>query len=882
MATLSSQRHRSSTATSTPPAGTASSTEIRELLNTLKTASASIHEKKDPNFSVLVKELESLRQLLSASLQLARARDVFRHAEGFQILLDTLRAASGYYHPGRRTSKDKAQLFDLVGGILAVLSEAFHDHHGNRKYFKKRVDGGGWAALEQGLASIGLGGLDGDAWSNGKLFGYLFAFAMNESTLLHLFDGFRLEAVSPRNGTDAKEFQKEGVQSTLESSKSNSPSGEISGGLFAPNSMLYNPEIISTIVSFWKTIPRSKGAENDAIALMVIQALSTISGSSKFNLVAVHSSAILPDLLPLAFEEESLLPTGEKYVVERLCASLMSLGVSSLDDARYIVCSKSEAGHDFLLEEMKASHSPPHIQFDMSLHGFSSIELPTLGRTFPPPATVQGYTFTAWIYIDQFDPNAHTTIFGAFDSSQTCFVLAYLEKDTKNFILQTSVTSSRPSVRFKSIVFKEHRWYHIGIVHRRPRTISSSKAALYVDGEFAEQVKCQYPASPPPPPSGTDSFASFTGSHVKQTPVQAFVGTPQDLSSRLGRNLVNSKWSLASAHLFEDTLSDDLMAVHYRLGPRYNGNFQDCLGSFQTYGNSAVLGMRNEMMHPGKDEKSDISAATRDKASTVMPESRTLLSILPTAILHDEDLDPSGESPLLRNLSRNAASSLLKMTRNGGYSVAVNTAIPSINEALNHPAGAAILTGNPVVVAPQSLDDAMWRLGGCSAVGLKLIESAHTREGIVRAVETLLESIKGSWRNSEAMERDNGYAILGALIRGKVGAGTVISSKDTGPINGGSMSTDEREKLSFELLSLVLGFIGYDHQNPEESVIINPLAYRILLVDFDMWRKAAPITQTLYYKQFVTFGVKSKFHQWNSRRLFRMSKNTSSPHSDLY
>jgi len=58
-----------------------------------------------------------------------------------------------------------------------------------------------------------------------------------------------------------------------------------------------------------------------------------------------------------------------------------------------------------------------------------------------------------------------------------------------------------------------------------------------------------------------------------------------------------------------------------------------------------------------------------------------------------------------------------------------------------------------------------------------------------------------------------------------------------------------------------------------ESFIINPLAYRVLLIDFDTWRKSAPITQELYYKQFVTFAVNSKFHEFNSRRLQRMRKD---------
>jgi len=97
----------------------------------------------------------------------------------------------------------------------------------------------------------------------------------------------------------------------------------------------------------------------------------------------------------------------------------------------------------------------------------------------------------------------------------------------------------------------------------------------------------------------------------------------------------------------------------------------------------------------------------------------------------------------------------------------------------------------------------------------------------------------------------------------------VVASKTYIP-EASQLSVDDREKLGFQLLSLVLEFVGYNHEHPEESFIVNPLAYRILLVDYDMWRKTASITQKLYYKQFITFGVQSKFHQFNSRRLFRM------------
>jgi hypothetical protein len=160
------------------------------------------------------------------------------------------------------------------------------------------------------------------------------------------------------------------------------------------------------------------------------------------------------------------------------------------------------------------------------------------------------------------------------------------------------------------------------------------------------------------------------------------------------------------------------------------------------------------------------------------------------------------------------------------------------------------MTGEPIVVVPQSLDDAAWKIGGAAAVGLKMVEAAKTPKQVCRAVEILFEMIKGSWRNSEAMERENGFAILGHLIRQK----------------------DARGVVGKELLRLVLDFVGYRRDAPEESFIINPLAYRILLVDFDVWRTADIETQREYFAQFLKFTSGSKYHHFNSKRLVRMRK----------
>lgn len=878
-----SRRIRSSTSASALPVSNASSDQLQRLVAELTSISESRGLSPYPDFVLLAQKAGELKQCLIETSSDTHTRDTFRHSHGFQSLLHVLRTASGSYNPTTRTLEEKRGIFALLRGVLGVLAEALRDHHGNLRYFRRRVDGGGWEALEQAIASIGIGGSETEEWGDAHLFTVLLAFALDLDASKISFDIFQVgETPSEKDPTPSH------IADHVERSASPSSSDQISRSLtneteaqddtnlikvhlaqaVSKDTRLSSPEILPTILSFWKVLPRQTASARK-VALVVIHSLSRISSLSTANLLAMHDVGVLSALLPLALDDESPLTSTEKNVAEDLCHSLISLGLTCLDDARYLLRSRSEKATEFFLKEMKSDQSPARFQFDLSLHGYASIELSTLGRSFPPPSSVPGYTFTAWIYIDQYDSSAHTTIFGAFDSSQTCFVLAYIEKDTHNFILQTSVTSSRPSVRFKSTVFHPKKWYHIGIVHLRPRTITSSKAALYVNGEFAEQVKCQYPANPPSSAHSTESFTSFPSSSSKTNPVQAFIGTPRDLSTCLGRGRLSSIWSLASAHLFEEVLSDDMLAVHYRLGPRYNGNYQDALGSFQTYEASAALGLRTELKHPGKHENSEILAAIRAKASTVIPESRVLLSILPSAVLGHEERLNAPDSQLVRGLSRMASSTLLHITRGNGTAIAINAAIPVINDALTLAHGFAMLAGDPVVVIPQSLDDAMWRLAGCTSIGLKMVESATTREGVVRAVDILLESVKSSWRNSEAMERENGYAILGALIRGKVGAGMVITSEESTLLDG---SIDEREKLSFELLSLVLGFVGYIHGKPETSMINNPLAYRILLVDFDMWRKTAPMTQKLYYKQFITFGVTSVHHSFNARRLFRMRK----------
>ncbi|KAI9774489.1 MAG: hypothetical protein M1835_006031, partial [Candelina submexicana] len=834
--------------------------------------------------------LHRIRQFIVDSPQPFQAKDAFRHLHGFPALLNVIRSLSGFYAHQKLLDHGKQDFFGLLRATLGVLSEVLEGHWGNRRYFAKKVEQDGWEALGQALASIGIG----DGRDNGlrqeevdeQLFGCLFSFGLRDESQIELFHSVR------RHATADSEVHSNLISSiNSEHSRSENPHDKSTVVLDTSDpsvvlrariklkdalhstELLHNAEIVPVILKLWLAMARNRPKTSykpRLISLLAILALHQLADLSKFNLVAIHTTGVLSTALPCLTDLS--LSSLERGLVQDFCGTLLTLGITTLQDAHFLFRNSSEYPllTDVLLKAIKTSRSPRHIQFDLSLHGFASIELPTLGQTFPPGPSSAGYTFAAWVYIDEFDPNTHTTIFGAFDASQACFVLAYLEKDTRNFILQTSVTSSRPSVRFRKPdpTFKEHRWYHLALVHHRPRTTSSSKATLFIDGVAVETVKCQYPASPPLLTSGTENLVSLPSSDSKYGPVQVFLGTPQDLSARQGKNLVSTRWSLASAYLFEEALSKDLVAVYFQLGPRYHGNFQDCLGSFQTYEASAALNIINEDSNPNKYEKSDIVRAIRSKAGNLVPESRILFNVSPNAVLDDDDRNNIDESQLLKSLSKPAGRVLRNLTRSGN-AVVINGAVPSINDALTQLHGVAILTGTPVVVVPQALDDASWRVGGCVPVGLKLIEAAQTKDTVINAVGILLQSIKGNWRNSEAIERENGFGILAALVRAKMGAGAAIGSSSSGFFLAIEANDREREDLSFELLKLILDFLGYDFDYPEMSVINNPLAYRTLLTEFDMWRRTAPATQKLYYKQFIDFGVRSVRAKFNIKRLLK-------------
>ena len=846
-------RRRASTLVASPE----SVAELQAFLDIL-----SQRTQQDDNNGYIQKQLQAghrIRQMLLDTSSVNHAKDTFRRLNGFDVVMSTLIEVSECREILYLTNEDDLELLDLMQIQFKILSAALQEHKGNQRYFRYRTNGGGWLAIEK-MSQALLQPSMTEKHSNStviaeRLFGSLLACAFDDEALVSFFGRLRRRTDEHIDGS--QDIDPASVTRTILEKDIGSLS------------LLQNPEALSTMFELWRTSKVPVGGLRSHTFISIPTIIGYVAGLSTHSLLALHGTGLLGSIL--SYMTSTSYDTNYASDFRSLAIPFLELGVTKLNDAclLYRNATSSPLIADLLLLALQNSHCASYVHFDLSLYGYASIELPNIGRLFPPVSSSAGYTLSMWLYVVKFDPNSHTTIFGAFDASQTCFMLVYFEKDTRNLILQTSVTSSRPSVRFKSTVFQEGCWYHISIVHRRPKPTSSSRASLFVNGEFVEQVKAHYPALPPSDSTSAETAGSLYPDRTSN-PVQAFMGTPQDLASRLGRGVTFTQWRLASTHLFGDVLSDDLITVHHQLGPRYNGNYQDSLGSFQTYQASAALNLRNESLHPGKEEKSDILTAIQQKASHLLPESKILLNISSTVVLDDNEQSTQGETQLVKCLSKPARKTLRSVTRGGHNFLAINGAVPSINEALLHTFGFATITGDPAVAVPQSLDDASWRIGGCVAVGLALLEAAYNRDHIVRALKILLESVRHSWRNSEAMERENGFGVLSSLLAAKFSLDLKRNLSDVESSNSQSKDNENHAKLPTEVLNLILEFVGYRNDKPEDSVINNPLAYRVLLVDSDMWRSKAATVQMLYFKQFTVFGVSSKYHRFNARRLSRM------------
>ncbi|CAK4031082.1 Beige 1 [Lecanosticta acicola] len=773
------------------------------------------------------------------------SKDTFRHGGAFERILDLLTTLTSRQDLAHDDASF-ASSTHMISRLLALLSEALRHHRGNERYFRNHLDG--WSSLHRAS-----GALQEHISRNPKRE----AVAQHVAVLYDVFLAFAL-------GLDECRY----FHGLLQNEQSGNAADGVQKAPVLRNATIRHPEICADVIGLaLQFAPESATAENESLLFLSSRVFNAFTDLVKANIrnnVALRQTSALSGILRSALDTTA--PETWNTELQRLGLCLAEHGLNDIEDAAFLFkrATKSGPAREVLLSLLQSSKEPSLIQFDLQPHGFSSIEIMRLPGLFPPSV---GYTFAAWMRIDEYDAKAHTTLFGAYDANHTCFLLMYLEKDSHQLILQTSVRAPNPSVRFKTTSFEAGKWYHVAVTQRKnPSDPSQSVASLLVDGIFAEQRRCNYLDMPEEQPLAGNSHPNAQGQRHLM-PVQAFLGTPRSVALKPVPNYSTSRWSLGSAHLFSVPVSDDFVTVHYRLGLRYRGNLQDCLGPLLTYRSSAELNKYNETLHPDKSDRSDILAATEGRGSEVVAESRILLSISPAAVV---DLDACfGRSGGVEyELGSKALSRFLKLAQTT-RAVAVNTAAGSLNDAISHSYGAGVFTGDPLVLLQQPLDEASWCLAGSLPVLVRLLESANTKTAFLQATKIFISCVKDNWRTSEAMEKGHGFGVLAMIIREKLGF-DVGSSHPSTRRSSAMLNLEDRQSLPKELLELILEFVGYDMDRPEESLLVNPMAYRVLLIDFDTWRRSDVETQRLYYAQFSHLVAGNKNSSFNQKRLTRM------------
>ncbi|KAI8380253.1 hypothetical protein BD560DRAFT_324131, partial [Blakeslea trispora] len=290
-----------------------------------------------------------------------------------------------------------------------------------------------------------------------------------------------------------------------------------------------------------------------------------------------------------------------------------------------------------------------------------------------------------------------------------------------------------------------------------------------------------------------------------------------------------------------NTLEKETIILLFNLGARYKSLFQDSLKRFQTYeaASSLFLTLRSisrPASRRGSTQSQHLVNMMKGFNFQQVPESKIAMAFFACNTL----VEGSHTGLTLSGLNDSTSSLIATNTR---YSkIILNSAISKLESAIYNPTSMGYLRGNPIIAYPFGLDESIWKIGGC-AIALKLIERSDTAESLCKSTAILFEVIRYSWRNSEDMERCHGYEVLAYLLKQK------------------------RELITVELIELLLVFIGKNPHNPEESIINNPLAYRFVILNFEVWKKTSIPVQRAQLDQFILFLNTSNMRSFNVRRL---------------
>jgi hypothetical protein len=488
------------------------------------------------------------------------------------------------------------------------------------------------------------------------------------------------------------------------------------------------------------------------------------------------------------------------------------------------------------MESDRENHrGAPFVEFDMSEKGFGSLFFPSVARfpsrsavdtrrpvrTWPP---VSGLSVSMWFRVVQYGMDTHPvrllTLFSPTEPEVVLFQL-YIDPQEFNLILATAV-----SMRVPDVSFRPGQWTHIGIICSKP-TRKGMAIRVYIDGAMrAELQSSAFTAGTSSATFGADMVCCRVGTCFRD---------------RLKSTLA---WRVGGMWIFEDEFSEQTMLAMHQLGPAYDGNFQGSLASYQPW--CCSIAPRDlDSLQRGQ-------LFTTGAGAGLLPEGMLDLRSVPVPLCSEQNLFASmtpnnttlvSVDTALAAMGGRAASKLLaRETRvlDQQTSVCAVGSWMSSGPALGF-MGGAVRSFKPSMVAVT-----VEQIGGVAVI-FRLISSATTAAYLKSAVELLVLVIKHSPRNVREMERVNGYAVLGMLLETKhallnreildlvisltwLKTGTRDHVGNQGRRTSISNGKLERKKSSVSTIDL---------GNVSQPAITNAMAFRELLLNYDVWRSTS-------------------------------------------
>eukprot|EP01119_Soliformovum_irregulare_P013684 TRINITY_DN3666_c2_g1_i3.p1 TRINITY_DN3666_c2_g1~~TRINITY_DN3666_c2_g1_i3.p1 ORF type:complete len:2431 (-),score=776.48 TRINITY_DN3666_c2_g1_i3:1776-9068(-) len=588
-----------------------------------------------------------------------------------------------------------------------------------------------------------------------------------------------------------------------------------------------NPEIFKLIIQILSAALRKKDSHQHlSYYVYILQVLSYLTDVMQFNQQKLSDIDLAGDIIT-CFKDALLVSSELQANLLALIHKVASFNVTLEGLMKYLSLMREPNFPLEILENFvelaKRENIPVHYA-DFTKNALGYVHVPTLSDRMWPPN--KGYSLAFWIHIAALPTKELGNIMVC------CFETPSRQKlevsITPDGIFDLTAPSSKDSVKFPDFIFQVGKWYHVVMSHGGKGIGNKGSAVLYINGLFTSQTKV---------PTGKGALSKVAirfGSTVAPT------------------SIVSPSWQLGNVFFFEDILTPKEAFLMFILGPNYVGGLEADLTDYRVYDFITAKNLiaqpelegllvdpstESQLMH-NLQEKLAFAFSIRNMVmaqSVKIPFFPTSSTNSPTVT---RTLAPSYARIFTTHRSNSAPS--LSTSPPPSPTIGQHTPTPSshvshVNQPHVHSTSTAtfVATGTNVCSPPSnvctrmSVKEMIGNVGGISSIIYLIITLKGP--GYQRAGIQLLQALLSyNARNVAAINSICGYELLGRLLR------------------------REHWHLDEVLLAIIFEQVGLtrSQRNPSFSngVITNLPAFKYLILDWVIWKRATASVQKLLFK----------------------------------